>query len=377
MPSPQSMESGASKNNQTEKDRWQSDGPHSETIETVSSRPWSSGRTLTAAQRARKRAVDNQSHRERRNRTQSRIAELEAKLEALLEDKIDKRGANTTIEEASHEAESQRLEPMSDLISASSNMEGCVGPGTWTFPSPSDLTTIHSPGYIDCSLSEYNSIINGASALDTSQTVLAAPELLLPSNVGQPFPRISAARDLGTGPSTISSVAFQTTDQCESISTTQHCNMELSKVSHLTSNQVCRDELVNQDFIIRAVLQGWETVECRGRFCPLWEMLHRIDDLIFCTSSNITRLVMLYTVHRMLLVSRLNFWEHIRPITHRIYSVMRKRRHLKNYRPGIDLGKFCRGHPSPTSCLRILGRRSANFNTRLSWVTSPGKLNAL
>jgi hypothetical protein len=43
----------------------------------------------------------------------------------------------------------------------------------------------------------------------------------------------------------------------------------------------------------------------------LWEMLHRIDDLIFCTSSNITRLAMLHTVHRMLLVSRLKFWEHI------------------------------------------------------------------
>lgn len=302
------MESDTSKNNQTEQAKSQSDGRRSETTETVSSKPWASGRTLTAAQRTRKRAVDNRAHRERRNRTQSRISELEAKLAALLEDKADKGGTKTRSEKASHEAESQRLEHMPDLITTSWNMQDCVGTGTWTFSSPGDLITAPSPDYTDCGLSDYNSTINGASTLDsTNQTVWTAPELLLPSNVGQPFPRTSAAQDMVTDPSIISSIAVQTIGACESISTTQLCNMELSKASHLTSNQVCRDELVNQDFIIRAVLQGWETIGPRGCSCPLWEMLHRIDDLIFCTSSSITRLVMLYTVHRMLLVGRLKF----------------------------------------------------------------------
>jgi hypothetical protein len=306
------METDASKNNQTEQARSQSqsDGRRSET-EIVPSKPWASGRTLTAAQRTRKRAVDNRSHRERRNRTLLRIAELEAKLEGLLEDKADKCGTNTSTEIASHEAESQGPEHMPNLTTTSWNMQDCVGTGTWTFSSPGDSITAPSPEYVNWDLSDYNSINNGVSTLDsTNQAVLAAPELLLSSNVNQPFPRIST-QDMVTNPSNTSSIAVQTIDACESIRTTQLCNMELSKVRHLTSNQVCQDELVNQDFIARAVIQGWKTIERRGYFCPLWETLHRIDDLIFCTSSTITRLVMLYTVHRMLLVSRLKFWGHI------------------------------------------------------------------
>lgn len=300
-----------SKNNQTGQARpHQSDGRRSET-ETVSSKPWASGRTLTAAQRARKRAVDIRSQRERKNKTQSRIAELEAKLETLLQEKSGKGGTTTRSEKDSPEAESQRLEHMPDLTATSWDMQDCVDTGTWSFSSPEDLITTPSPNPIDCSFSDCNSIVNGAPALDSpNRTGLTAPELLR-STVSHPFPRTSATQDMVTDPSTISSTAVHTVGACESISTTQLCNMELSKAGHLTSNQVCRDELVNQDFIIRAVLQGWDTIERRGYICPLWEMLHRIDDLIFCTSSNITRLAMLHTVHRMLLVSRLKFWEHI------------------------------------------------------------------
>jgi hypothetical protein len=291
------METDTSQNNPTEQAKTQSDGRCSEK-EIVPSKPWASGRTLTAAQRTRKRAVDNRSHRERRNKTQSRIAELEAKLEALLEDKADRGRTKTRTEKTSHEGESQRLEHMADLIATSWNVQDCVDTGTWTFSSPGDLITTPSLEYIDYRISDDNSIFDGASALYST------------NRTGQPFSR-SSAQDMGTNPSTVSPLVAQTIDACETISTTQLCNMELSKTTHLTSNQVCRDELVNQDFIIRAVLEGWRTIESRGGFCPLWETLHRIDDLIFCTSSNITRLAMLYTVHRMLLVSRLKFWENI------------------------------------------------------------------
>jgi hypothetical protein len=343
----------------------------------VPPKPWASGRTLTAAQRTRKRAVDNRSHRERRNRTLSRIADLEAKLEGLLEDKADKCGTKTRTEVASHEVESQGLEHMPDLTATSWNMQDCVGTGTWTFSSPGDSVTAPSPEYVNSGLSDYNSKTNGASALDSmNQTVLAARELLLSSNVNQPLPRISTP-DMVTNPSNIFPIAVQTIDACESISTTQLCNMELIKASHLTSNQVCRDELVNQDFIARAVMQGWKTIERRGYSCPLWETLHRIDDLIFCTSSIITRLVMLYTVHRMLLVSRLKLWGHIWLITYHICSVVRKRSPSRNYPLGIDLGNLYLGHLSPTEHLQVPGRRSADFNTSLSWLTSPGKLHAL
>ena len=212
---------------------------------------------------------------------------------------------------------------MFQLTTPSWDMKDCAGTGTWTFSPSGDLITAHSSDYSDCSLSDYNSMINGAPALDsTNQTVLVAPEFLLPSNVSQHFPSTSVAQEMVADPSAISGTAVQTTAACESTSTTQLCNLELSKVCHLNSNQVCRDEQANQDFLIRAVIQGWETVERRGSLCPLWEVLHHIDNLIFCTSSSITRLVMLNTVHRMLLVSRLKFREYIWLISDYIYSVV-------------------------------------------------------
>src|SRR5277367_4526068 len=47
-------------------------------------RPWASGRTLTEAQRERKREVDRIAHRHKRQRNAERIAALEAKVHSLV-----------------------------------------------------------------------------------------------------------------------------------------------------------------------------------------------------------------------------------------------------------------------------------------------------
>src|ERR1700722_19641171 len=100
---PHSMETDNLRNRQTEHARLESDGHHSET-EGVPSKPWASGRTLTAAQRARKRALDRQSHRERRYKSQSRIAELEAWINVLLDERANNGGTETR----SHDTPFQR-----------------------------------------------------------------------------------------------------------------------------------------------------------------------------------------------------------------------------------------------------------------------------
>jgi hypothetical protein len=344
----------------------------------VPSKPWASGRTLTAAQRARKRALDRQSHRQRRNRTESRIAELEAWIKALRDERADKGGTETSSENPSpsHDTPPQRLDHIPDLIPTSWNAQDFVDTGALRSSPGASISAI-SPDHLDGGPSDCNSSVNGATALNSmNEMMLATPEQPLPSNIGQPFLRISAAERMVTDSPTIFTTPVQTIDACGGISTTQLCNMELSKASQLTGNQVCRDELVNQDSIIRAILQGWETIECRGYVCPLWETLHRIDDLIFSTSSNITRLVMLYTVHRMLLVSSGKFWQRIWLISDRFNSVVPKRSPSRTYRLGTGLGNLYLGHP-PTQRLRVLGRRSADFSMRLSWVTSPGELNTL
>jgi hypothetical protein len=305
------METDNLRNRQTEHARLESDGHHSET-EGVPSKPWASGRTLTAAQRARKRALDRQSHRERRYKSQSRIAELEAWINVLLDERANNGGTETRTENRSHDTPFQRIKHIPDLISTSWNLEGLLGNGADTSWPGGALVSATSPHHIDCGPSDHSSSNNNVTALNyKNEVVLATPEGLLSSNVGQSFPTMSAANRMMTNSPTVSTTPVQTIDAFGGISTTQLCNMELSKANQLTGSQVCQDELINQDSIIRAVLQGWETIERRGYVCPLWETLHRIDDLVFCTSSNITRLVMLYTVHRMLLVSSRKFWQHI------------------------------------------------------------------
>ena len=67
--------------------------------------------------------------------------------------------------------------------------------------------------------------------------------------------------------------------------------------------EVCLDDQMNQDVLIRGVMEGWEVVKSRVKICPLWEILRSIDHLLFWTASPVTRLVMLRMIHHMLLVS--------------------------------------------------------------------------
>jgi hypothetical protein len=66
--------------------------------------------------------------------------------------------------------------------------------------------------------------------------------------------------------------------------------------------EVCLDNQINQDVLIRGIIEGWDIVKSRGKVCPLWEILRSIDHLLFWMASPITRLVMLRMIHHMLLV---------------------------------------------------------------------------
>jgi hypothetical protein len=87
----------------------------------------------------------------------------------------------------------------------------------------------------------------------------------------------------------------------EKTTTVRVCNLELTKAHLLRKSQVSLDDRINQDALIRAVLEGWDKVERRGNFCPLWGILRAFDNNIFWVTSPITRLVMLRMIHYMLL----------------------------------------------------------------------------
>jgi hypothetical protein len=87
----------------------------------------------------------------------------------------------------------------------------------------------------------------------------------------------------------------------EKASIVRACNLELTKAHLLHTSQVSLDDQTNQDALIRAVFQGWDIVERRGNFCPLWGILRFFDNNIFWVAHHTTRLVMLRMIHYMLL----------------------------------------------------------------------------
>jgi hypothetical protein len=296
------MEAGISTRRQAEDAASQSDGHRSDT-ETLPAKPWATGRTLTPAQRERKRALDRQSHRNRRDKVQSRIAELEAVVSALLDERAHRdNAAEAGIEDHAPDTRSDGLNHVSNFTFAPSNPQEFVTSGADIVSIPDALAGTLFTDSINYAPLDHNFTIPEVDARDSRNEVLpAASYSFLPSNAGQLFPQLPVSEGIDSRATAV--VPIQPVIERDSTSTTRLCNIELLKATQLTANQVCRDERANQDAIIRAILEGWEAVERRDYVCPLWKTLHRIDDLIFCRSSTMTRLVMLYTIHRMLLVS--------------------------------------------------------------------------
>lgn len=76
----------------------------------------------------------------------------------------------------------------------------------------------------------------------------------------------------------------------------------LRQVHHLTPSQVCLNEPVNQDALIRGILFGWDKVQNGGFWCPLWEIIYQIDTVVFVRSRLLTRICMLRMIHLLLQV---------------------------------------------------------------------------
>lgn len=65
---------------------------------------------------------------------------------------------------------------------------------------------------------------------------------------------------------------------------------------------ICSDEVLNQDALIRGIVHGWDTVTSLAQYCPLLEVISRLDRFIFSYSRVITRFCTLRMIHYMLMV---------------------------------------------------------------------------
>ncbi|KAE8143458.1 hypothetical protein BDV38DRAFT_277478 [Aspergillus pseudotamarii] len=73
-----------------------------------------------------------------------------------------------------------------------------------------------------------------------------------------------------------------------------------AQCSGLNILDICSDDKLNQDAMIRGVLEGWHFIEDRAYSCPLWKIISQIDERIFIQSGVLTRLTMLSTILKML-----------------------------------------------------------------------------
>lgn len=76
-------------------------------------------------------------------------------------------------------------------------------------------------------------------------------------------------------------------------------NGVFDKVRELNIHKICLDDQLNQDAIIRGVLEGWHTLHDRLYSCPLWMLLGQIDERVFIRSGVLTRFSMLHMIHLM------------------------------------------------------------------------------
>lgn len=76
----------------------------------------------------------------------------------------------------------------------------------------------------------------------------------------------------------------------------------LGQVHYLTPSQVCLNESINQDTLIRGILFGWGNLRNGNFWCPLWEIIYQIDTSLFSQTGFLTRICMLRTIHFLLQV---------------------------------------------------------------------------
>lgn len=75
----------------------------------------------------------------------------------------------------------------------------------------------------------------------------------------------------------------------------------LGSVYSLHPSQVCVDDQLNQDILIRAILEGWHILKSKTSD-PLWDIVRKMDTSINIQSGHATRLAMLRGIHQFLLV---------------------------------------------------------------------------
>ncbi|KAE8333356.1 hypothetical protein BDV39DRAFT_199082 [Aspergillus sergii] len=222
-------------------------------------KPWSSGRVLTPAQRERKRYKDRVSKRQKQEKEKESLKNLHSQVAAL----------HRLLQSQT------RLDPglQSMAISPEESIGSCPLP-------PSDIhSSLHNE--------------------EPCSTLASRPSTaLFDLETAAPFRQTLGV--WGNGHSTAWSTISPSLQDSSSCMILEFSDELLAQWLGLSILDICSDDKLNEDAIIRGVLEGWHFLEDRAYSCPLWKIISQIDERIFIQSGVLTRLTMLSTILKML-----------------------------------------------------------------------------
>lgn len=256
-------------------------------------KPWSSGRILTPSQRERKRKIDKALKREKRKRT----ADMEARLYRLELLSSSQLGLFTSLYMRicgmAYTLSSERSPPFLMRLthdhlerSRERNPQSSV---TKYLALPCSTEKYWVPCLEDIEFNENESTDDRVEVTNEQDR----------REIGQYLPCNDFVYDAKNHPIPPLRTAIPQTFHLSQLQ-----NSILGLVHSLNSTQVCTDETVNQDALIRGVTDGWHTLQDSYDPCPLWDILRKLDECIFFQAPMLSRLSLLKGAHMLLLVCR-------------------------------------------------------------------------
>lgn len=275
----------------------------------VPSKPWSSGRVMTAAQRERKRRVDRLKQKERRLQTSQLVDDLKAQVESLTNKLAKLESGTAAISSTSVDATSLAEVPLAtrSLNTAFQPDLTVMGDGVDITPYPvlptnNDRTLLFPSVCPPMSSTCLENLLNNTSQVGCLGSEMSIhPEYQYIASSFQPV-----ALDSPSFPHQQQQLSEQRNSMVEhSVCPMQNTVNNLMRRGCMTAKQyICTSEQLNQDALIRGIVQGWSSVDSLPYHCPLWTIIKQMDESFFSNSSVITRFCTLRMSHYVLLVCR-------------------------------------------------------------------------
>lgn len=262
-----------------------------------------------SAKRARKREQDRRSQRLARERTKSRIAQLESIIAELQETD----SAHKTLEickqrdkiAADRDALAQTLRTIKQALMAN---RVCLSPLDTKQPTTGRSCGTQTTSSYQATAS--NSSSPTADPENLNNLFLEPPtptswiasttaqwlnnDLLSTADLGSPI------IPLGTEACDCSPAPFSDSTQPPTLNFWRFANETLVEPPEQSSDRLeCRENELEDDVPVRAILEGWDSIEQRrGTDLPLsWRKLRLIDETLFSSCGNIERLAILRFMH--------------------------------------------------------------------------------